>query len=113
MSFGLSIFCLFIYIIVYLYNYLFIYYLLQPLLARHHAGVRLAPGGQAVQPAAHDGAGAGDCSGQVSCHWPRAGHVTTVATSDWCRCPHCSTASPHCDVYSLGLVLHELCSGES
>ena len=29
------------------------------------------------------------------------------------RCPHCSTASPHCDVYSLGLVLHELCSGES
>ena len=22
---------------------------------------------------------------QVSCHWPRAGHVTSVATSDWCR----------------------------
>ena len=50
-------------------RYLDIYnYLLQPLLARHHAGVRLAPGGQAVEPAAHDGAWdwTGDCSGQVS-----------------------------------------------
>ena len=31
---------------------------------------------------------------QVSCHWPRPGHVTTAATSDWCRTTgRCSTAS--------------------
>ena len=31
------------------------------------------------------GGGAGHGQAQVSCDWWRAGHVTTVLTSDWCR----------------------------
>ena len=31
-------------------------------------------------------------------------------TSPW-QCPHCSSPGVHCDIYSLGCVIHEICTG--
>ena len=31
-------------------------------------------------------------------------------SSPW-QCPHCSSPGVHCDIYSLGCVIHELCTG--